>query len=72
MRAVAAAPWTLECEGKGGRSSAPRVYVHSFQRSITFYSKVWNNDFQGVHHTSSPDYVTTQGQTRVYEGVAWS
>ena len=29
MRAVAAAPWALECEGKGGRSSASRVYVHS-------------------------------------------
>jgi len=28
MRAVAAAPWALECEGKGGRSSASRVYVH--------------------------------------------
>ena len=28
MRAVAAAPWALGCEGKGGRSSAPRVYVH--------------------------------------------
>ena len=30
MRAVAAAPWALGCEGKGGRSSAPRVYVHYF------------------------------------------
>ena len=29
MRAVAAAPWALECEGKGGRSSASRVYVNT-------------------------------------------
>jgi len=27
MRAVAAAPWALECEEKGGRSSVPRVYI---------------------------------------------
>ena len=32
MRAAVAeaAPWALECEGKGRRSSAPRVYVHCF------------------------------------------
>ena len=28
MRAIAAAPWALGREGKGGRSSAPRVYVY--------------------------------------------
>ena len=36
MRAAVAeaAPWALECEGKGRRSSAPRVYVHCFLRGI--------------------------------------
>ena len=29
MRAVDAAPWALECEGKGGRSSSSRVYDHT-------------------------------------------
>ena len=32
MRTVAAAPWALECEGKGGRSSAPHIYVHMMER----------------------------------------
>ena len=43
MRAVAAAPWALECEGKGGRSSASRVYVHILPYRAVVQAKSGNS-----------------------------
>jgi len=40
MRAVAEAPWALGCEGKGGRSSAPRVYVHIMGGDLTVFLRL--------------------------------
>ena len=50
MREVLAAPWALECEGKGGRSSAPRVYVYIYigqfgrsKKSTTGFCVLWES-----------------------------
>ena len=47
MHAAAAASWALECEGKGGQSSAPRVYVHQVRRHPGKLGQSWERESAG-------------------------
>ena len=58
MHAAAAAPWALGCEGKGGRSSAPRVLAAVGKR------------FRGCR--AKRLYVHTAARYRILHGPFWS